>query len=297
VLDLNALVRDAETVARGLLPANVELVAVPAPDLAPVRADPNLIGQALLNLVVNARDAMPHGGRLTLATANVHLDETFVQKHLDLPAGEYVQVAVSDTGVGMTRAVLARLFEPFFTTKEVGQGTGLGLSTAYGIVKQAGGDIEVESEPGRGSTFKVFLPRLGSPATSPALACGLPAGSETVLLVDDEPMVRVFARMILQQCGYRVLEADGGPSALRAVAGYSEGIDLLVTDVVMSPMGGRELAEQLQALRPGLKVLFISGYARDSVLRNRVAEEEVAFLPKPFSPEVLARKVREVLDR
>jgi PAS domain S-box-containing protein len=299
VLDLNALVRDTEKMLRRLIGEDVELVTQLDPALGRVKMDPGQLDQVILNLAVNARDAMPQGGTLTIETRNVELSPAYVRKYLDVVPGPYVALVVRDTGHGMTEEVKAHVFEPFFTTKEVGKGTGLGLSTIYGIVKQAGGHIEVESAPGRGATFRVLLPRLGDGAAATEGArsdAGLPHDSETVLLVEDEDMVRTFARVVLQRCGYTVLEATNGPDALHQAEDHHGPIHLLASDVVMPHMSGRELAERLSGLRPQVRVLFFTGYMDDAVLRLGILKDGTACLQKPFSPDVLARKVREVLD-
>jgi two-component system, cell cycle sensor histidine kinase and response regulator CckA len=286
VLDLNALVREMERMLARLIGADVQLASSLDPDLGRVRADPGQLEQVLLNLAVNARDAMPRGGRLAIETRNG-----------GGPAGNVVVLEVADTGTGMDAETRARIFEPFFTTKEPGKGTGLGLAVVHGIVTQSGGQIEVESAPGRGTRFRIELPRVaGDPSTSTVGPVDLPAGTETLLLVEDEPAVRALDRRVLSNCGYTVLEAKDGRDALRVAAEHAGRIDVLVSDVVMPHLGGRQLAERLMAARPGIKVLFVSGYTDDAVVRHGVGAE-FAFLPKPFSPARLARKVREVLDR
>jgi PAS domain S-box-containing protein len=299
VLDLNLLVRESEKMLRRLIGEDIDLASALAADLGPVRADPGQFEQILLNLVVNARDAMPTGGQLTLETQNVDLDGSYAERHPGVSPGPYVLLAVTDTGCGMNEAVRARVFEPFFTTKaEVG--TGLGLATVFGIVQQSGGHIEVYSEPGRGSTFKVYLPRLPATAAAAAptgAAAPVPAGTETVLVAEDEERVRALARVALQSYGFTVLEARDSREAVALAQHHNGPIHLLMTDVVMPKVSGRQLAEQLAALRPGLKVLFMSGYTDDAVFRHGVLEAGTAFLQKPFTPTALARKVREVLDR
>jgi two-component system cell cycle sensor histidine kinase/response regulator CckA len=252
-----------------------------------------------MNLAVNARDAMPQGGKLTIETQDTELHEDYTRLHTGVRPGPYVLLAVSDTGHGMTPEVQARIFEPFFTTKEQGKGTGLGLATVFGIVQQAGGHVTAYSEPGMGTTFKVYLPRVEesvSPAKSRSGVLAAPKGTETVLLVEDEDAVRSLIRIVLQGAGYRVLEASDGGEAV-AVAGRHEGpIHLLLSDVVMPVLGGRELAERLLTLHPEMKVLFQSGYTDDAVVRHGVLQEKVHFLQKPYAPAALAWKVREVLD-
>jgi len=252
-----------------------------------------------MNLAVNSRDAMPKGGKLTIETANVDLDERGADLRPGLRPGRYVLLAVSDTGCGMDEATKARIFEPFFTTKEMGKGTGLGLAVVYGIVKQSGGFIYAYSEPGRGTSFKIYLPRVEATVhreKSEASPSRSPGGTETVLVVEDEEPVRELTRLTLQMNGYKVLEAGHGTEALRVAEQHPGPIHLLVTDVVMPQMGGPEVAERLTAVRPGLRVLFLSGYTDDAVIRHGLLGSGVAFLQKPFSVDALTRKVREVLD-
>ncbi|MFS8087219.1 MAG: ATP-binding protein, partial [Acidobacteriota bacterium] len=268
-------------------------------ELGSVMADPGQIEQVLLNLVLNARDAMPDGGSLTIQTANVILDANYANVHRPVEPGPYVMIAVSDTGLGMDREVQARIFEPFFTTKEKGKGTGLGLSTVYGIVEQSGGNVFAYSEPGHGTTFKVYLPRVDKSAgVNESLAEEIPAftGTETVLLVEDEDAVRDLAQEILQSNGYRVLDACNGHEAIRVSEQHSGLIDLMVTDVVMPQIGGRELAERLSGTRPEMRVLYMSGYTDDAIVHHGVLDGRAAFLEKPFTPDALAIKVREVLS-
>jgi two-component system, cell cycle sensor histidine kinase and response regulator CckA len=299
VLDLNAVVADVGTMLRRLIGEDVELTTVLDPSLRRVKADPAQVEQVLMNLAVNSRDAMPRGGKVTIETANVELDEAFARTHHVGRPGYYVLLAVSDTGCGMDEATKAHVFEPFFTTKGLGKGTGLGLATVYGVVKQAGGYVYVYSEPGRGTAFKIYLPSVEETAPEGAPHAGLPEGprgGETILLAEDEEAVRTVTRLFLQQHGYTVLETGDGDEALR-VGGEHEGrIDLLISDVVMPGLGGRELADQLTALRSELRVLYLSGYTDDAVVRHGVLEAETAFLQKPFGSGDLARKVREVLD-
>jgi PAS domain S-box-containing protein len=297
-LDLNALVSDAERMLGRLIGEDITLATVLSPALGRVKADPGHMEQVLLNLVLNARDAMPTGGRLTIETRNVELGPS-AGRHAEARPSPWVLLAVSDTGCGIEEAIKARIFEPFFTTKETGKGTGLGLAMVYGIVNQSGGSIEVDSEPGRGSTFKIYLPRLAQGA-APARAshpglCVLPPGAGTVLLAEDEEGVRSLGGLALRSAGYTVLEARDGEEALGVCQRHSGPIDLLVTDVVMPKMSGRQLADHLASLRPRLKVLYLSGYMDDAVVRHGVREAGLAFLQKPFTPSVLARKVREVL--
>ncbi|HLZ45862.1 MAG TPA: PAS domain S-box protein [Gemmatimonadales bacterium] len=298
VLDLNVVVAEMDKMLRRLIGEHIALVAVLAPDLGRVRADPNQIEQVIVNLAVNARDAMPDGGKLTVETANVDIDESFAQAHLGSVPGPYALLAVTDTGTGMDATVRAHLFEPFFTTKEVGKGTGLGLATVYGIVKQSGGYISVYSEPGHGSSFKIYLPRITTPTGAPGGSQrGGPArGSETVLVVEDEPAVLALSTRALETQGYVVLAASDAAAALRVVERHGGTIHLLLTDVVMPGMSGRELADQLGSQRNGIRVLYMSGYPGDAVVQHGGLPAGSAFLQKPFSPDALARKVRDVLD-
>ena len=300
VLNLNAVIVELDKLLRRLIGEDIELVTLPAADLGHVKADPGQIEQVIANLVVNARDAMPAGGRLTIETANTVLDANYARQHVGVTPGDYVMLAVSDTGIGMDAEVQQHIFEPFYTTKAIGKGTGLGLSTCYGIIKQHGGNIWVYSEAGHGTTFKVYLPRVYEAADSPAGDADdlpVPQGTETVLLVEDEPLVRELASTILHAQGYTVLVASNGEEALRVIqASGEETIDLLVTDVVMPGLGGGELAERLIAMRPGIKVLFTSGYTEDAMLHAGQLVIGTHFLHKPFSPAALAQKVRSILD-
>jgi signal transduction histidine kinase/CheY-like chemotaxis protein len=312
LVDLNGIVASIHAMLQRLLGETINLVTVTAPDLGGIKADPGQMEQMILNLCVNARDAMPDGGRLTVRTANVDLDEAAAARLSDARPGPYVRLEVSDTGVGMDAETRSHLFEPFFTTKEQGKGTGLGLSTVYGTVKQSGGHIAVESEPGRGSTFTVYLPRVAAPvapveraaAETPVARSGAPATEavltpgrgETILLVEDAQRVRAVVREILEMSGYTVLEARHGVEALEVSNRHAGTIHLLLTDVVMPQMSGRELSQRLATLRPGLKVLYMSGYTDDAIVRHGVLAAGIAFLSKPFTPDALALKVREVLD-
>ncbi len=300
-VNLNNILQDLDKMLRRVLGEDIELVTVLAEDLWGVKTDPGQIDQVILNLAVNARDAMPGGGKLTVETANVELDESYARSHTAVRPGHYVRLTVSDTGVGISPEAKDWIFEPFFTTKEQGKGTGLGLSTVYGIVKQSGGNIWVYSELGRGTTFKVHLPRADEIIQTIAPKPTPPApleGSETILVVEDEEPVRALARKILQGYGYKILEAANGQEALCvAQERIAEKVHLLLTDVVMPGMGGRELAERLMALRPEMKILYISGYTDTAIVHHGVLDPGVAFLQKPFSPTTLARKVREELDR
>jgi len=299
VLNLNEVVANVTPMLARILGEDTDLVTMLAPDLGAVRVDPGQLEQAIVNLAVNARDAMPRGGRLTIETANVDLDESFVRSRVEMAPGSYVVLAVSDTGHGMTEEIRQRIFEPFFTTKPEGHGTGLGLSTTYGIVRQSGGFISVYSEPGQGTTFRIYLPRVAEraePFLQAARTKSADVGVETLLLVEDDEPGRVYARRVLEARGYRVLTAAHGPEALEVAAAHDGPIDLLVTDVIMPGMSGRELADRLVATRPGLRVLYVSGYTENSVVHHGHLEPGVAFLVKPYSPDDLARKVREVLD-
>ena len=299
VLDLNVAVSDMYKMLRRLIGEDIDLVTVLASDLERVKADPGQIEQVLMNLVVNARDAMPRGGKLTIETANVYLDDEYARQHLPTQPGAYVMLAISDTGMGMDRETQTRIFEPFFTTKETGKGTGLGLSTVYGIVKQSGGYVWVYSEVGKGTTFKVYLPHIDA-ALGEDLARSVsepvPKGTETVLLVEDEEQVRRIAQEILATQGYQVLLAINGERALALAQQHEGEIDLMITDVVMPQMGGRELGERLSPLRPNMKVLYMSGYTDDAIVRHGLIDEQLQFIEKPFTADALARKVRTVLD-
>ncbi|PKL75889.1 MAG: hybrid sensor histidine kinase/response regulator [Candidatus Melainabacteria bacterium HGW-Melainabacteria-1] len=298
-LNLNGVVNKLEKMLRRLLPEDIELDIRLAAELGQVMIDPSQLEQVVMNLVLNARDAMPAGGLLLLETANLELDTVYDQTHAEVEAGAYVMLAVSDNGVGMDEVTRQQVFEPFFTTKPDDQGTGLGLSTVYGIVRQSGGHIFVYSEPGHGSSFKIFFPRVQAMAMvdAPALPqASLPDGSETLLLVEDVKEVREFARLVLESCGYRVLTADNSESAQEHFLRYEGACRLLITDVILPRQSGPQLAKALQTQSPELRVLYISGYTDDAVLRYGILSTGIPFLAKPFSPSQLAQKVREVLD-
>jgi two-component system cell cycle sensor histidine kinase/response regulator CckA len=300
VLELNAVVADMNKMLRRLIGEDIDLTTVLDPTLGQVKADPGQIEQVLMNLAVNARDAMPEGGKLTIETANVCLDAKYVGGHAVMQPGQYVMLAVSDTGCGMDAEIQEHIFEPFFTTKEQGHGTGLGLSTVYGIVKQSGGNIWVYSEVGRGTTFKVYLPRVDEKVeeSKPGAAhTEAPEGWETILLVEDEQMVRDLAARALREQGYSVVEAGNGEEALR-IAGERGGkeIHLLLTDMIMPRMNGHELAERLTRSHPRMRVLFMSGYTNRGIVNRGMLNEGALFLPKPFTLEGLTHRVREVLD-
>ena len=300
VVDLNVIVEDMERLLRPLIGENIELQTQMAPDLGRTRADAGQIEQVIMNLVVNSKDAMPNGGKITIQSANAQLKhDDLGREYSYIKPGEYVVLSVSDTGHGMDKETQLRIFEPFFTTKEKGKGTGLGLSTVYGIIKQSGGYVLVESELQRGTTFRIYLPRVED-ALEPVNATGASSlqngGSETVLLVEDEESVRQLVRETLESKGYKVLEADHGESALHIVSHHSGKIDMLITDVVMPGMSGRELSAQLCSSYPHTKVLYLSGYTEDAIAHEGVLESGTAFLQKPFTLQMLARKVREVLD-
>jgi PAS domain S-box-containing protein len=300
VLDLNAVVAVMDSMLRRVIGEDVELRTLLAADLGSVLADQGQVEQVLMNLAVNARDAMPKGGMLTIETGNVHLDEMYAGKRAVVTPGRYVMLAVTDSGCGMPPEIQERVFEPFFTTKEVGKGTGLGLSTVYGIVKQSDGYVWVYSEPGHGTTFKVYLPLQTDaqrPVERPVLEQAPPPGAETILLVEDEDVVRELVREVLDMNGYTVLESRNGPEALALAAAHAGRIHLMLTDLVMPRMSGRELAEKLGPQRPDMRVLYMSGYTDDTVLHHGIVDPGVSFLQKPFRAEALARKVREILDQ
>ncbi|HEY3381287.1 MAG TPA: PAS domain S-box protein [Vicinamibacterales bacterium] len=299
VIDLNSVVGNMNKMLQRLIGEDVELVFHSATELWRTKADPNQLEQVIMNLAVNSRDAMPQGGILTIETSNIELDTSFAGRHLGLQPGRYVMLAVTDTGSGMDDETQSHLFEPFFTTKEQGKGTGLGLSTTYGIVKQSGGYIWVESEVGRGTTVRIYLPRIEETADLTPAAIEMrsaPHGSETILLVEDEDAVRHLLRDILRRYGYTVLEAQNGPRAIEICQQHEGQIDLVITDMVMPQMSGWEVADAASNLRPKAKLIYMSGYIEHMVVEQRVLESGVAFLGKPFTPDTLGRKVREVLD-
>jgi len=299
LLDLNNVVRSTENMVRRLIGEHIEVVTILPSELGAVRSDPGQLEQVIVNLSVNARDAMPNGGKLIFETANVDLDQSYADLHVGVTAGPYVMLAVSDTGSGMDAHTRSHIFEPFFTTKEEGKGTGLGLATVYGFIKQSGGNVWVYSEPGMGTTVKIYLPREAAGVEPPPLmvisACQR-RGSETILVADDEESIRSLVMGILQGYGYTVLAAGCPIEALKIIKEFNRPIHLLLTDVVMPQMSGRELAEQMSVARPNTKVLFMSGYPDSTIAHFGVLNAGVPFLQKPFTPEGLTHKVREILD-
>ncbi len=298
VVELNQLVNSLGTMLRRLIGEDIDLKLELAADLGRVNADPSQLEQVIMNLVVNARDAMPNGGSLTIETRNKYLDENYAGRHLNVKSGAHVLLAVSDTGHGMDRATRERLFEPFFTTKGPGKGTGLGLSTVFGIIKQSGGSVEVYSEPNRGTSVKVYLPRIDQPAAidSEELKKNAGPGTETILLVEDDEMVRNLVRETLEREGYKLFDAADPLDARRIAEDFQEPIQLLITDVVMPKVNGRELAEQIVRRRPETKVLYMSGYTDNAIVNNGLLDRGFAFIQKPFTPAALTHKVREVLE-
>jgi PAS domain S-box-containing protein len=298
ILDLHEVIAEMKDLLRRMLGEDVELAVTSAEALGRVRADPGQIGQVIMNLAANSRDAMPHGGHFVIETSNFEVGQTFSAQHADMPPGPYVVLSVADTGSGMTPETCSHIFEPFYTTKEKGRGTGLGLATVYGIVKQSGGYIWVDSRLNQGTAFSIYLPRveaLPEPPQPVAAPAGDFQGSETLLVVEDEEGVRVLVRDFLRMNGYTVLEAPHGEEALRVAGQHAGNISLMITDVIMPGMNGRELAERMAVLRPAMKVLYISGYAESTVYRKGVLEPGAQFLQKPFGPPDLGRKVRDVL--
>jgi len=299
VLDLNTIVINLDQLLRRLMSENIEMKTLVSKDLGSIKADPGQVEQVIMNLVVNARDALPDGGRILIETSNVDLDSAYTRDHAVVVPGPYVLLAVSDTGIGMSADTVAHIFEPFYTTKENGRGTGLGLSTVYGIVKQSGGYVWVYSELGKGTTFKVYLPRVTDAVQAPP---EMPAstnhkGHETILLVEDEADVRELTQMVLSERGYKVIEAHSPAEAERLAGSNGAEIHLLLTDVVMPGISGRELAKRLTARFPHLRVMFMSGYTYNVIAQNGTLEEGISFLQKPFTPQLLTEKVREALNR
>jgi len=299
VVDVNALVSSMQLMLRRLIVESVDISLDLAAAGGLVLIDPTQLEQILVNLVINAADAMPRGGRLSIETRNVTLDEHYRERHLPVTPGQYVKLGVADTGVGIDEATCQRIFEPFFTTKGAGRGTGLGLATVYGIVKQGGGDIVVHSQPGQGASFEIYLPRVtraDAAAVASSSEAGSKKGSETLLLVEDDDAVRRLARVTLEHYGYHVIEASNPREAAQRADGYQGPIHLLVSDVIMPESHGPPLFERLTSARPGLRVLYMSGYADDAIVRHGIMVEGAPFLQKPFTPLALSRKVREVLD-
>jgi PAS domain S-box-containing protein len=300
VLDLNVILKNLDKMLCRLIGEDIELATLLAEDLGKVKVDPGQIEQVIINLVVNSRDAMPNGGKLTIETANVELDEEYAHAHIAVKPGRYVMISVSDTGIGMAKEVRERVFEPFYTTKERGKGTGLGLSTVYGIVKQSEGNIWVYSEPGKGTTFKIYLPRVDEPleeVPEKVIEGELPRGDETILVAEDNEEVRKVIVRILKRQGYNVLEAAHGDEALLVCKEHEGPIHLMVPDVVMPGMSGRELAERLSSIHPNIKVLYMSGYTDNVITHHGILEKGINYIQKPFTVDGLARKVREVLDK
>jgi signal transduction histidine kinase/CheY-like chemotaxis protein len=299
IINLNDVIAEMGIILRRLIGEDIDLATVPQPDLGLVQADPGQMQQIIMNLAVNARDAMAQGGKLTIETANVHLDDNYVRRHVEVPAGPYVMLAISDSGVGMDAETQARIFEPFFTTKGPGRGTGLGLSTVYGIVKQSDGFVWVYSEPGMGATFKIYLPLMEGEADklrSSGSEDRMLKGTETVLVAEDDPLVLTLVARILRERDYDVIEASNTHEALLAIQDPARQVQLAIIDIVIPEIGGKALASRIEATRPDTKVLFVSGYTNKAIVHQGVLDSEVAFLQKPFSADGLARKVREVLD-
>ncbi len=299
IIDINNIIHETHSMLSRLIGEDIQFESNLAPDIKRIKVDVGQLSQVIMNLIVNARDAMPDGGKLTIETANVVFDEQFSEFHFEAKTGRYVMLAVSDTGIGMSKEVQKNIFEPFYTTKEVSKGTGLGLSTVYGIVKQSGGYIWVYSEPGEGAIFKIYFPQVEDdvkPVAEREPSASFHPGSETVLLAEDEDMVRNLCRQVLESCGYRVIEAQNGIEALELFKENSAKIDILMTDIVMPKMGGKELAENLRKLSPDLPILFMSGYPDDAVVRHGIIDADMNYLQKPFTFNALTQKVRELLD-
>jgi two-component system cell cycle sensor histidine kinase/response regulator CckA len=297
VIDLNTSVTEIQKMLHRVIGEDIELAIRLQPDLGYVKADPGQLGQVLMNLAVNSRDAMPSGGKLAIETANVELDDTYVRQHLGARSGPFVMLAVSDTGIGMDSGTLSHIFEPFFTTKEPGKGTGLGLSMVYGIIKQNNGYIMAYSEPGRGTTFKIYFPRTAESLPAPhQVRKEVQGGSETILIVEDELALRELTCLLLQEAGYTVLESSGVEDAIATAKDSHRKIDLLLTDIVMPRMDGRELANQLVGLRPNLKILYMSGYTDDVIVNRGALTQGTMLVQKPFTKSTLLQKVRETLD-
>jgi nitrogen-specific signal transduction histidine kinase/ActR/RegA family two-component response regulator len=299
VLDLNEVVTDTAKMLERMIGEDVQLIIALEPETGLVNVDPGQLSQIIMNLAVNARDAMPQGGTLTIETANLLLEPGDAKQKVGIPPGAYVMLAVCDTGHGIDDKIRQHIFEPFFTTKEIGRGTGLGLATVYGIVKQSGGNIEVESKVGAGTNFRIYLPRVAEQSKVAEIkdtSTELPVATETILLVEDEELVRNLSREILETCGYMVIEARNGLEALEIYENGDCKIDLLMTDVVMPQMGGRELAEKLAERLPNLQILFTSGHTDNATVRHGVSKTSINFIQKPFTFDALARKVRELLN-
>lgn len=299
IINLNSSIRNLEKMIRRLIGENIKLTSSLAEDLGYVKMDPVQTEQILLNLAVNARDAMPDGGKLTFETKNVVFDEAHASKHISVKPGDYVMLSVSDTGIGIEKDIKDKIFDPFFTTKEQGKGTGLGLATIYGIVKQGGGSIQVESEPGKGATFKIYLPRIFEIMTVDAKPAAAPQsfkGSETILLTEDDPAVLNLVNITLKDYGYKVLKAKNGKKALEICKKYPDKIKLVITDVIMPKMSGKDLAREINRAYPAMKILFMSSYADEIIVHHGILEEGVNLIQKPFSPQELVKKIRNILD-
>ena len=300
VVNINEVIGETSKMLQRLIGEDIQLVTILGPKAGQVKVDPGQLSQILTNLAVNARDAMPNGGKLTIESANVFLDPAYVQHHAGVLPGAYILLAISDNGIGMSAETKKHIFEPFFTTKAVGKGTGLGLATVYGIVKQSGGHINLYSEEGIGTTFKIYLPRIATGHTDEVIGTEdndkeLSMGTGTILLVEDEDIVRALAKQVLEECGYTVIEADNGVQALSICNEGDYKFDLLMTDVVMPQMGGHELANKLKEKLPDLQILYTSGYTDDAIVRHGVIEVGTNFIQKPFTPDSLAKKVQEII--